>query len=433
LLCSAHGRRMAMLVLCLIFSLGRVFAEEDLQDDYLVEELLAELDSDPPMAGSDTRKVDTQLDESVFNMFYISGIGTPDPPPVPVHHHNPHHHDPGHAAFWAMIATYQASAAAEAARVAAAPPPTPPPHSHSPHGHSPHGHSPHIHTPYPTPVPTTYPTPSPTNHICETNQHNCDTTVGGVCYRPGAADYAGATTDHDMGVNGVNEGLDANFWVIPAHSEHMNHDTSIIGQGTAHNEDTSTAGVNNADRTHVYKCGCKEGYNCVAGCSPPFAGHKCEMTKYPTPYPTSNPTPAPTAMCPVTCELEANMLDRRSHIHDAKWNQALVGHADKKVKVTHNVHDINTQDTYTQHRCYRDDGECLCECIDSISNIGGLGFFEEGAQAGHMHRAHPGQRMPNQGIFSTVDRINPQLLTESKVDDPNDMVNFWATVSKRSP
>ena len=56
---------MAMLVLCLIFSLGRVFAEEDLQADNL-EELLAELDSDPLMTGLETRKVDTQLDESVF-------------------------------------------------------------------------------------------------------------------------------------------------------------------------------------------------------------------------------------------------------------------------------------------------------------------------------------------------------------------------------
>jgi hypothetical protein len=120
-------------------------------------------------------------------------------------------------------------------------------------------------TPAPTPYPTPYPTPSPTNHICLTNQHNRDTSVGGVCYTPGALDYAGAQTDHDMGVNGEDDHtLDHNEWVIPAHSEEMAYDTD-------------------GDTTHVYKCGCREGYNCVAGCSPPFDGHTCEMTTYPTP------------------------------------------------------------------------------------------------------------------------------------------------------
>ena len=94
-----------------------------------------------------------------------------------------------------------------------------------------------------------------------------------------------------MGVNGVDENhngvLDSNTWVIPAHSKHINHDTTIVGLGAAHNETSDMLGLNAADRTHIYKCGCEEGYNCIAGCSPPFDGHKCEMTKYPTPYPLS--------------------------------------------------------------------------------------------------------------------------------------------------
>jgi len=81
-----------------------------------------------------------------------------------------------------------------------------------------------------------------------------------------------------MGVNGVNDHrLDSNEWQIPAHAVYR------------HKGDDSTK-----SRYHVYKCGCRDGYNCVAGCSPPFNGHTCRQTLNPTAYPTSAPTNYPT-------------------------------------------------------------------------------------------------------------------------------------------
>jgi len=81
-----------------------------------------------------------------------------------------------------------------------------------------------------------------------------------------------------MGVNGVNDHhLDSNEWQIPANAVYR------------HKGDDSTK-----SRYHIYKCGCHDGYNCVAGCSPPFNGHTCTRTLTPTTYPTSSPTNYPT-------------------------------------------------------------------------------------------------------------------------------------------
>jgi len=174
-------------------------------------------------------------------------------------------------------------------------------HGHGPHGHGPHGHRPHSHHRHSPHVHTPYPTPAPTPHICDTNQHNCAKAEGGVCYKPTDSGYANKRTDRDEGVNGVDEvvanRLDSNEWQIEQGTKYVEHNT-------------------NGNKYHAYKCGCREGYNCVAGCSPPFTYHQCDMTKYPTPYPTtnptpyptSNPTPAPTPTCPVTCEKDAGQF-----------------------------------------------------------------------------------------------------------------------------
>jgi len=262
-------------------------------------------------------------------------------------------------------------------------------------------------TPSPTAQPTTYPTKAPTIHPCNDGSHGCDKSTGGICY---------PTT--------------GNGWT----------------------------------------CACANTHWCSAGCSQPHTGHTCikvtaTPTTYPTPSPTTyptpsptptptpsptpaptpSPTPAPTANCPVTCALEADSLDRRSHIHDKKWNQALTGQQGQRVKVTHNVYDINTMDTYKQHRCYRVDGECLCECIDSVSNVDGLGFFEDNAQHGSAPRDNAAYYMPDQGIhrgipatqsehnMNPTDVFNPQLETPAAEDDEYDMVKFWTQSAIRQP
>jgi len=234
--------------------------------------------------------------------------------------------------------------------------------------------------------------------------------VGGVCYTPGAADYASAVTDHDEGVNGVDDhNLDANVWAIPAHSQEVAYDTD-------------------GDTTHVYKCGCKEGYNCVAGCSPPFNGHRCEMTNfptpyptsspttyptpYPTPYPTSTPTPAPTATCPVTCELEAVDGNKVSHNHDSSWNHATNSHSSITVKVSHDVHVINTSPSYTHHRCYKTAGsqQCECECIGNVD------FFQS--------EPNRGSTGSEDDIHDISDIYNPYA-DHGDVDP--DLADFWSS------
>jgi hypothetical protein len=94
-----------------------------------------------------------------------------------------------------------------------------------------------------------------------------------------------------------------------------------------------------------------------------------------------------------------------------------------RIKVSHNVYDINRRATYKQHRCYHVDEECLCECIDSNANVGGVGLFESGGQQGAYGSRHVQlqgsrrARMPNQGI-NTV--YNPNV-------DLQDLNTFWAS------
>jgi hypothetical protein len=73
-------------------------------------------------------------------------------------------------------------------------------------------------------------------------------------------------------------------------------------------------------------------------------------TPNPTPSPTASPTPsptaAPTATCPVTCTLDSG-----------------------KISAVHDVYQVNAQDSYTQHRCYSYNGQCVCECILNEDNF----------------------------------------------------------------
>jgi len=71
-------------------------------------------------------------------------------------------------------------------------------------------------------------------------------------------------------------------------------------------------------------------------------------TPNPTPYPTNTPTSAPTADCPVTCETDSTR---------------------NFVVATHDVERINNHDSYTQHRCYNYNSECVCECIMNENNF----------------------------------------------------------------
>jgi len=229
-------------------------------------------------------------------------------------------------------------------------------------------------------------------------------------------------------------------------------------------------------------------------------------TTYPTPYPTPAPTPAPTATCPVTCQLEHDDTSYKNHapVHPGPYQGGLE-HADvtcsetgtsrskcRKVKVTHNVYDINTKDTYKMHRCYRDGDQCLCECIDGDFE-NGLDFFDDNneenkfqdgiagkfnagtatnpqwqawnraksqikqfdeatktwtlkTQPVPMLQNEHGQSWADQSIHNGIggahytatgehDVTNPQLLTQQEDgynagDDNFDMVNFW---TKRTP
>jgi len=85
-------------------------------------------------------------------------------------------------------------------------------------------------TPEPTPEPTLAPTPAPTLHPCVGDTHGCDRGPGGICYENGAD----------------------------------------------------------------WSCGCRTGYECVAGCADLHVGHTCALTPAPTPAPTQKPTPQPT-------------------------------------------------------------------------------------------------------------------------------------------
>jgi len=154
-------------------------------------------------------------------------------------------------------------------------------------------------------------------------------------------------------------------------------------------------------------------------------------TPAPTPVPTPSPTAAPTGSCPVTCVIEAPnkaTFERRIHLTPDQKET----HAGRIAKVTHNVYDVNTENSYKQHRCYRSGDNCVCECIDDSS------FFAEGAQAGHMPRDNAAFYMPNQGVFEGIssaddqlyDIFNPQVESEATEDDEHDMVQFWSSRTK---
>jgi hypothetical protein len=84
----------------------------------------------------------------------------------------------------------------------------------------------------PTSVPTSTPSSAPTPPLCSGNSHQCDKGAGSICYQCGA---------------------------------------------------TCTG----------YFCGCKQGYECVAGCNGDHTGHTCQMAAAPTKAPTAVPSSAP--------------------------------------------------------------------------------------------------------------------------------------------
>jgi hypothetical protein len=141
-----------------------------------------------------------------------------------------------------------------------------------------------------------------------------------------------------------------------------------------------------------------------------------QMTAAPTPAPTTNPTPAPTPSCAVTCEHDngqwvvgggrekealamghkAGAFDKMGHFgailsklagcdlsknhgnygkdltaplskhfkkadhNGCNWRDRRAG----RIVATHDVAKLNSQSSFTKHRCYTVDGKCVCECLD---------------------------------------------------------------------
>merc|ERR1740130_1622880 len=74
-------------------------------------------------------------------------------------------------------------------------------------------------------------------------------------------------------------------------------------------------------------------------------------------------------VCPVRCEIEQfTSLSQRTkdQPNSRRYMDSLVhsqiDEQDFKIKVIHDVSDINTANSYKQHRCYKSGEACKCEC-----------------------------------------------------------------------
>lgn len=228
-----------------------------------------------------------------------------------------------------------------------------------------------IPTDTPTPQPTSTPTANPTQHPCNGDQHGCDKTAGGRCHAQNGNSYTCSCAGP-----GEIDGHELGFWCQEGCDTHTSWQSCELSceERYANDESEGIAGR----CAHICQQRVENPHVCVAVTPSPTPYPTPSPTTYPTPsptaYPTSSPTPAPTASCPVKCALQKHVLPSHPLSPD---NQKV----HKKVIVTHNVFQINTQDTYTHHKCYRtsaDSTDCVCECIDAYSNIGGVGFFEDG-------------------------------------------------------
>ena len=122
-------------------------------------------------------------------------------------------------------------------------------------------------------------------HVCLTDQHNCDTPPGGVCLmgtldNPGELFNPNQTVDHDTTFAGLNAD---------------GHDSG--GDNAAHG---AISGIY-ADPGYI--CYCEPGYECTAGCTPPYTNHTCTSTTTAhaattinPPSTTANPTSHSTAV-----------------------------------------------------------------------------------------------------------------------------------------
>jgi len=92
-------------------------------------------------------------------------------------------------------------------------------------------------------------------------------------------------------------------------------------------------------------------------------------TQPPTQQPTQQPTnqPTPSAVCPVRCELkEIEGKRTKDQPNSRRYMDSLIhsqiDEQDFRIKVIHDVSDINTATSYKQHRCYKSGEKCKCEC-----------------------------------------------------------------------
>jgi len=70
--------------------------------------------------------------------------------------------------------------------------------------------------------------------------------------------------------------------------------------------------------------------------------------------------------CPVTCEQVVQAGTKRSHVPD----HAEESDSDYRIKVTHNVYDLNNADSHKTHRCYKTANlGCECECSSSSTKF----------------------------------------------------------------
>jgi hypothetical protein len=89
----------------------------------------------------------------------------------------------------------------------------------------------------------------------------------------------------------------------------------------------------------------------------------------------------------------------------------------KKLKVTHNIYDIHTMNTYQRHRCYRPKMSDFCKCV----------CIDDGALADADRSVHYGINDPQSSVY------NPQSNDRHFSRDVKayDQVKFWKTAVRK--